>query len=1028
MALPRVYTIPPDIPFLDMLARAVLGGDLPVMGGKAPDRLALSRWTILLPTRRAARALGEAFLRTGDGEAMVLPRIRALGDVDEDALSLEALPEPGGGNLAFDLKPAISALDRRLALTRLIRGWSRARASAGDEGFRVPATPAQASSLAAELAAFVDSLDMEHVSLDGLDKLPPDRFAEHWQQTVQFLEIVTRLWPDYLEENGVMAPYARRDALMQAETDRLVSNPPDAPVIAAGSTATVPATAALLDAVARLDNGAVILPGLDMELDEDSWASIREGEAHPEHPQFGMQQFLVRLGIAREDVAVLGGKEKSGRSKLLSEVMRPSGVTQNWQRLSEQLIRDAILPGLDGVKRIDAPTEQDEAEAVSLLLRHALETPGKVAALVTPDRTLARRVAARLEKWGLWVDDSAGRPLEKTLPGGFLDALAEAVNRGFAPVPLLALLKHPLTLMGREPAEMRRVARLLELTVFRQAAVGTGFEAYRRSLQRAKARTGPQGHMHSSLRRLKAGDWKAVQDLLAELEEVFANLSELMAARKREVALNTLVETHLAAADVLTTGADGNASALWRGEAGEALHRFAVSLLDAKETIEIAAREYLELQRSFMAGIAVRPRVAAHPRLHIWGPLEARLQRPDMVILAGLNEGTWPATVESDPWLSRPMRDEVGLPSPERQIGLSAHDVAQLMGAGEVWLTRAEKSGGSPTVPSRWLLRLDAVLDALGAANAVRADDAWLAWARARDEAPESAPLTAPAPCPPVEARPTRLSVTRIEAWIANPYCIYARDILRLWKLDDLAGEPDAALRGSVLHEALMRFTRKHADTLPEDIAAALMREANALLDELGDNARVRTFWRGQFARFARWFAATEPGRRAGTSRVVAEVKGEIGLGGFTLSGMADRIDILEDGMLSIYDYKTGTPPAASAIDKGQAPQLPLEAVIAEKGGFEGIPPAPVSRLAYIRAHGYGAGGEERDAGKNAPDVLAGEALEKLEELIRDYSDPAQPYRAMRRWEFRNSQQYRYDDYAHLARVQEWQAEGEGEG
>ena len=1025
MAHPRVYTIPPDAPFLDTLARAVLAGELPAGGGEAPRGPELSRWTILLPTRRAARALGDAFLRAGGGEAMVLPQIRPIGDVDEDALSLEAPPEPGAGGLALDLPPAISNLDRRIALTKLISGWSRSLASsAQDEGFRVPATSAQASALAAELAAFMDSLDMEQVSLDGLEELAPDRFAEHWQQTLEFLKIVTQHWPAYLAEHNVMAPYVRRDELMKAETARLLSSPPDAPVIAAGSTATVPATAALLEAVARLENGAVVLPGLDTELDDESWRGIREGEGHPEHPQFGMQQFLARLGIGREEVAVFGGEPGSARAKLLSEVMRPAGETQKWQQLSEQAARDAVLPGLDGLKRIDAPTEQDEAEAVSLLLRHAVETPGKAAALVTPDRTLARRVAARLEKWGLRVDDSAGRPLEKTLPGGFLDALAEAVNSRFAPVPLLTLLKHPLTLMGREPAEMRRAARLLELTAFRQAAVGKGFDAYGRALERSKARTGPDGHAHSSLRRLKANDWKTVQDLLEELERIFADLAALMSARGREVTLRMLVEAHLAAAGALTAAADGSASALWRGEAGDKLHGFATSLLDAQESIEIVPQEYLELQRSLMAGLAVHPRSATHPRIHIWGPLEARLQRPDMVILAGLNEGTWPASVESDPWLSRPMREEIGLPSPERRVGLAAHDVAQLMGAGEVWLTRAEKAGGSPTVPSRWLLRLDAVLGALSAGQATKADDCWLAWARARDEAPESAPLPAPAPCPPVEARPTQLSVTRIQDWIANPYSVYARAILRLSKLEDLAGEPDAALRGSVLHDALMRFTRKHPETLPKDIAAALMQEVNALLNELGDNARVKTFWQGQFARFALWFAATEPGRRAGAARAVAEVKGKMDLGGFTLSGVADRIDMLQDGTLSIYDYKTGTPPAFSDVDDGRAPQLPLEAAMALQGGFDDIPAAHASRLAYIRAHGYGAGGEERDAGKAAPDVLAAEALDKLGELVRDYSDPAQPYRALRRQKF----DYRYDDYAHLARVQEWQAEGEGEG
>ncbi len=1026
----RLYTVASDAPFLDTLASAILGGDLPMAGGAVPGKLDLTRWTILLPTRRAARALSEAFLRISGDSAMLLPRIRPLGDVDEDALALSPHPDAGhDSELALALPPAIGAIERRLALTKLILKWSRLNAErAADEGYRMRATPAQASSLAVQLGALMDELDIEQVDLDKLSTLVPERFAEHWEKTLGFLKIVTEMWPAHLDEHGVMSPYKRRDMLMAAETARLIANPPDAPVVAAGSTGTVPATVALLEAVAKLPNGAVVLPGLDLELDADSWAQITEPNPHPEHPQFGMSHFLTRVGLTRADVMVLGGGEQEGRRQLISQTLRPAGTTQMWLGFAQVADRAAMARALEGVARINAPTEQDEAEVISLLLRNAAEQPGRVAALVTPDRTLARRVSVRLEKWGMDVDDSAGKPLDKSPPGSFMDVLGEAAGSGFAPVPLLAVLKHPLTRLGRTPGDMRRAARHLELIAFRQPATGKGLKAHFAAVERVRSRIRDGKRVHPALKRLSPENWKGVGELLDDLKKAMHPIAEFFDKADKDHPVGDLVRAHVLAGEAFACDEGASSAALWRGEAGEALAGLFEALLAAEgANLEIAPRDYPELYRSFVAGVAVRPRTPAHPRIHIWGPLEARLQRPDMVVLGGLNEGIWPATPDTDPWLSRPMRAELGLPAPERRIGLAAHDVAQMMGVSEVILTRAEKVGGAPTVPSRWLLRLDAVLEALDLKDDLKPKEPWLAWARARDAADTVAPVSAPAPCPPLDTRPKRLSVTRIEAWIANPYSIFARDILKLHKLDDLAGEPGAALKGTLVHDALMRFSQAHPGSLPNDIAAELMRHASALFGEFGDHARIEAFWRGQLGVFARWFATTEPGRREGVKAVHAEVPGKLVLDGvedFSLSAVADRLDEYEDGTLAIYDYKTGTVPTARNVDDIKAPQLSLEAVIAQGGGFEDIPAATVSRLVYIRARGYGEGGEERDAGKKlAPDELATDALEHLKNLVTAYADEAQPYEALRRARF----DYRYDDYAHLARLQEWQAGVEGD-
>ena len=1025
---PRIFTIPPDVPFLESLARAILNGDLPVAGGKPPDRLALTRWTILLPTRRAVRALRDAFLRVSGDGALLLPRIRPLGDVDEDELSLAPVSEAGkDAELALAQPPAIGNLQRRLVLTKLVLAWSRRVAEQVDTGTNsVRATPAQAAGLAAQLAALMDTLDTEQVSLDALSGLVPERFAEHWQKTLTFLQIVTEHWPQFLEEQGLQAPYARRNALMEAETERLRSNPPDAPVIAAGSTGTVPATADLLETVSKLPDGAVVFPGLDVSLDEESWQAISKPEPHPEHPQFGMQQFLARLGIARGDVEVLAHEAAPGvRAELISQAMRPAGTTQKWLSFAREADHPGIASAVQGLTRIDAPTEQHEAEVIALILRGAAEKPDGTAALVTPDRTLARRVSARLERWGLRVDDSAGRPLAKTPPGAFIDLIADALGNDFAPVPLLALLKHPLTRLGRTAAEIRHTARILELAAFRQPVTGRSIEAHRRTVARCRQRVRDGEYVHPNIKRLGNKDWQAVEKLLDDLESAARPLMVLLARPDAKLPIEVLVRAHIEVGQNFARDETGNDAALWRGSAGEALADLIAALLsDASAGVELTPTEYPDFYRALVFGVPVRETAPAHPRIFIWGPLEARLQRPDTVILGGLNEGTWPATVESDPWLSRPMRAEIGLSAPERRIGLSAHDVAQLLGVESVFLTRSEKVAGAPTVASRWLLRLDAVLRVLGMEKALKPADPWLDWATARDIAEPAPPVPAPAPTPPLGARPRQLSVTRIETWMANPYAIFARDILRLYPLDALAGDPDAALRGTLVHDALMAFALRYPDRLPDDISGALMRIADELFGALGDQARIEAFWRGQMMHFASWFAATEPARRNDIAEVHAETRGQLELEGpvdFTLTARADRIDVGHDDALVIYDYKTGAPPSQSQVENSFAPQLSLEAAIAMAGGFENVPAGPVSRLAYIRARGYGEGGEERDASNRlAPETLADEAMRHLTRLVGDYARDSQPYRALRRSGF----SYRYDDYAHLARVREWQAGG----
>ena len=988
---PKVSTIPPGTPFVDALAAGLLARH-----GGSPD--ALARATVLLPTRRACIALRDAFLRHSGGAALLLPRLTPLGDIDADEI------EPGAGDAvseaaAGDAPPAVSELERRLILARLILAQPAAAGDAGGAFARAD----QAVRLAADLARLLDQVQTEQLSFDGLAALAPADYAQHWQRTLAFLEIVTAHWPAILAERGLVDPAARRNGMLEALAARWRAAPPAGPVIAAGSTGSVPATADLLAVIARLPDGEVVLPGLDQDSGEAFWAQIDES-----HPQFGLKRLIERLAVDRDQVAVWPVSDAApavhpGRAALLNTALQPAETTATWAA-----VPPPPAAALDGLESIACPGPREEAALIALRLRHALETPGRTAALVTRNRALARRVAAELGRWGIEIDDSAGRPLAETATGSFLGLSAALVAEDAAPLALLAALKHPFAAGGLKPGGFRARVRALEYAVLRGPRPGAGFSGVAGALDAVGA--------PAALRR-----WF---DRIADLAAPFA---ELVAGDR--VSLGALAAAHLAFAEGLATAAgEEGPDRLWAGDAGEAAAAFFAELIEAAGAMPpLAGRDYPAVLAGLIEGRVVRPRHVRHPRLHIWGPLEARLQHADLMILGGLNEASWPPDPGADPWLSRPMRRRFGLPAPERRIGLSAHDFVQCASAPNVVLTRAAKVEGAPTVPSRWLARLENLLRGWEKADALAASPEWRAWPEMLDRPDAVRPAEPPAPAPPVAARPRRLSVTQIETWRRDPYAIYARHILRLTALDPIDADPSAAERGTVIHKALDRFVKAHPDALPDDACDSLIYIGRSAFAEVIARPSVRAFWWPRFERIARWFVETERDRRAGLAAIASEAVGCYELAGpggtFVLTGKADRIERRRDGGLVIIDYKTGGIPEKQDIVNGYAPQLSLEAVIAEAGGFEGVAKTAVAELSYWRLTGGDPAGEEKPVNADAA-ALAAEALDGLRRLVADFDDPATPYHAVPDM----TKAPRFNDYAHLARIREWADVDGGDG
>jgi len=1043
----RIFTIPSEAPFLRTLARAILRGELTAGSNPATGPLALADITILLPTSRSVRALQDAIHAESGSRTVILPRIRPISQGDEELSLLSELASPSGlSSLDWEAPRPIDELERRLVLTQLVMAWSQSRRAGCRRGSAIDLfsaagveTPAQAATLAAELARLMDMIETEGVSLDGIADLVPDRHSEHWQRTLEFLKIVTVFWPQHLAEQGLASPKAALNSAILTEARRLKDRPPATPYIVAGVTGSIPATAELMRAVAMLPQGAIVLPGLDLTLDEEGWAAIGESVSgtqrqHPEHPQFALKMLLHRLGARRQDVHMLGGfdgrDERVGRTVFVSEAMRPASTTSHWPTFAATCDREALRGSLAGINLIETPSAHDEAETVALILREALETPGQTAALVSPDRLLARRVAARLETWGIRVDDSAGRPFPKTVPGTFLELIVEAASKRFAPADLVALLKHPLTRLGLGAFEVRRAARALEIAALRTAYLGTGLDGVEAALEQAAAELAAGERRGAAVRRLWDEDWAGARELIKRMREAFAPLTSLFWAHETHE-LRALTTAHIAVAeavarlpeeDIEEPGDAAAASELYAGEAGAAAAQLFAAFATANQPgLRVSAADYADFYRVLVARENVRSRIPMHPRLAIWGPFEARLQQPDIVVLGSLNDGKWPEAADPGPWLNRPMRAELGLPAPEEQIGHAAHDFTSLLGAARVYLTRAEKVDGVPTVRSRWLLRFMALLEGIGLQDALTADRPWLGWARMRDHIGERRRIDPPRPAPPVALRPRQISVSGVEQWLANPYAIFARHILRLEELPMLGEPPDNALKGSLIHGVLAEFARRHPQRLPADVAAELVAIAGQTLEPYLGHPRIAAFWLPRLKRFAQWFAETEPERRAASLGVMAEIPGAMVLsapeGPFMLTARADRLDTTAAGLV-ITDYKTGQLPTEKSVLQGASPQLPLEAAIALEGGFAHQPAQAVIGLSYIRSSGGMPAGEERQLKVENIQELAMQHLKGLERLVAEFDRPSTPYAAVRRPAFAAT--YTFDAFAHLARVDEW--------
>jgi ATP-dependent helicase/nuclease subunit B len=885
---PSVYTIPPHRGFADALAAGLIARH-----GRGETDLA--RGIVLLPNNRAARAVADAFVRRSRG-GLLLPRLVPIGDAELDERIGGAL-EPLDSE---PVSPAIDPIERLFLLAGLVE--RHLPGTAGPEALR----------LAEDLARTLDQIiveEVERAKLRAFGAEAPD-LSMHWQASLDRLTVILDHWPTLLAERGRLDPAERRRRVLDALSRRWRERPPGGFIVAAGITDTAPAVARLLRTVSRLETGAVVLPGLDTAMPEAEWRSLGPHDADPEtgfrprsietHPQFQLKLLLDRMGVARGEVERWrwgGGGAPAARSRAIANAMRPAAFTAAWQA------SPAAERRLTGVRALELADPAEEAQAIAIALREVLELPGRTAALVTPDRALARRVSAHLKRWGVEADDSAGRPLSEMAPGTFLLALATAAAEQFAPVPLLALLKHPLAMRGERRLAWLDGVRQLDLAL-RGPRPPAGLAGIAAHLANREGRD-------RDVRKAALDWWLRIAPGLEPLERAFRPpdppFARLLAALRE-------------------TASALSGDEAWAGPAGRAAAELLASV-EAAATGRAAPASAAPMLEQLMRAVAIRPPYGQHPRLFIWGLIEARLQQADLVVLGGLNEGVWPQLPPPDPWLAPRLRHALGLPGLERRIGHAAHDFAAGLGAPSVLVTRARRDSRSPAIASRFWLRLEAMTGGVSRSPLHRK------WATAIDRPAEHRPASRPAPAPAPSLRPRRISVTEVDRLKADPFRFYARKMLGLPALDAVDADPGPAWRGSAVHRVLETWM-KQDDCDP----AALRARAEALLADTAAHPLVRALWQPRLLEAIDWIARQVAANRAeGRRPLRAEAKGKCRIGEVILYGEADRIDRLADGSLAIVDYKTGTPPGPKAVAEGYSMQLGLLGLIAEQGGFEEI-------------------------------------------------------------------------------------------
>lgn len=983
----EVYTIPAGYNFAPALIKKLLSQ---TQGN--PSELA--NITIILPMNRTRRIIEDVALKLSPDNAVFLPKMITLGEIDDEDISIDAVLSSGSHEVIPD---SIDPLERQMILTRLIMGfWAQEQ-----QQF----TQDQAFMLARSLSSLIDQIHTQGLDPHDLQDLVPDHLAAHWQKTLDFLKIITQHWPLILREKGVVDPAERRDRLIRALAAHWQSTQPTSRIIIAGSTGSIPAVADLMAVIATLPSGEIILPGLDQSISYEKWEQI---PAY--HPQYGLKKLLFKLEKSRNSVKIWGECDKKHKkSPLLSSIMGDN---------LEIIEKNTLNESLKGVSYYECDDEQQESDLIALKLRDMIARDSQETAIVvTPDRNLARRIIASAARWDITLDDSAGQPLHKTPEGTLILQIAQWWQSPQDSVRFLSMIKHPLSL-----SKFRQKGWDLELCEFEKSYI--------------RAQNGQYSWHHKLIEIDKNNHPAHSEKFIQFLQDLYTNIEPIMSAvhadQNKEILFNfnDLYEIHnkvinqlLQIDDFTNIGTD-----LHQNQAFSVIN----NILKHSDLFgNISLYSYNQILQTLLSQQTDRTSYGMHPQIQILGAIEGRTSHADLIIMSGLNEGTWPDAYMPDPWMSENMRKQFGLPIAEQKLSLSAHDFCQYISHDKVMITRSITQNGTPTLPARWIGALKMLCDHQGVTINSLDDNALYGWLGGLNLGKKQTPIERPAPTPPENMRPSSLSVTQIETWFKDPYSIYARKILNLRALESPGEDKEAAIKGDIIHKALENFTKSQGNKGSQEATITLMELAKDAANDMSIPDHLWVKWAASlhmaFSKISThlnlWKSIASPYRQ--------EIWGEMTINtpkaDFQLIGRADRIDQVIDPLLkghdtlscAIIDYKSSAGSLnASGIKSGALPQLPLEALILQEGGFENMPAASVVYMGYWPVAAGSKGGQDICVKENIPDIIDN-IKNNLVHMIDKFSDPNTPYICCP-----NPQNTpRFNDYTHLSRIAEWSAQ-----
>ena len=1007
MSRPKVYTIDPNFSFLDVLAFGFLKKI-------SFDREVLAQSIFFLPTQRSVANFASCIKGFFDNGTVILPTIRPLGDLMDEELFFGNYMDPLNVE-NISQKKVMSRLRRRLLLTQLVERFMELDGENRESRESVGNNYKGSVGLANALAAMLDRMQIEGISLDKLENFVPEEHAMHWQTTFKFLKLLIEHWPKILEEENLVDPATYTNNLLEHLSAKWEKSQPAQFITIAGSTGSMPATAELIKVVASLKNGAVVLPGLDQREDEIYRKVVVDDATHPQHMMFSL---LDKLGIHPGNVQdwlptannTLKEKSPAGRFKLFSEALLPPALSGRWRLVTKKTVPQKDL---EGIIIIESDDQRAEAETIALIMRETLEQEARSAALITSDRNLARQVTSAASRWNLNIYDSAGQQFLNNNYINFWRLVGEMVFNQLAPVPLLSALKHPLANGGLPKVEFQKKVSQLELLFLRGERPKPGVDGLLEAVN--------IGRRHNKNRKINtdAIGIPAIDNLyewLSELAPVIRSFEHALTSGSKT--LPEMLSLHLALVEKLSGPIELN------GETTETNNQIVKILNDFYEQSQdlriVDGISYTSLFETVLSDFVIREKYQEKPRLAILGPLEGRLSEFDRIIIGGLNEGSWPPVIQPDPWLSRSMQEALGLMDMSKRIGQSAHDFLQAVCAPEVFLTRSRNLANSPTTASRWLMRVSSIFNAIGQDEIIKErGQKWQKWQKLLDQ-PQSKKrlgIKAPEPKPSREKRPCSFSVTQVGIWLRNPYAIYAKKVLRLEPLDPIDRMPSPIDRGNFIHQALEAFVSEGIPGNNNEALASLIDKGREIFSTTFEDPVVWAFWWPRFKRIAEWFVQQEAEERQ--NRIASHVEKK-GVWHFILNGRpvqlratADRIDQMRNDEWVIIDYKTGAIPSKREVESGLAPQLPLEAVILAKGGFKNLPAKECSELRYYHLTGGKTSGKVHSF---TADTLLVDVEKGLLKLLNDFDNPEMPYLYAPDYGTKPI----FDDYGHLARVKEW--------